>query len=312
MAAQSRSSVYASAPFKFIVEGEPLYIHSDLVSLHSKPLDRMIHAPMAEAQKGFATLEDVDDGTFVRFIEWAHKGYYTAAEFTTDEARSSRTSGNQNHDEVVPTTQEADFPGETIRLASEENFDFAPVIEAEPEPEPMSWDAPLASSYKKGKKVKKVIHFDRLDQKGGLKESFISRRYTVRQSAVEIPPPRPNHHPEEDYTDVFLSHVQLYVFADAYDIQPLRVLALEELHATLAIHTLYPERTGDIIALLRYVYANTRKLREGVEDVRNLVTQYVGYEMGMLIRDPAFGDLIIKDGGDLLGDILRMLGQRTS
>lgn len=295
MAAQSRSSVYASAPFKFIVQGEPLYIHSDLVSLHSKPLDRMIHAPVAEAQKGFATLGFVDEGTFVRFIEWAHKGYYTAADFTTDEVPSPRTSGNQNHDEVVPTTQEADFPGETIRLASEENFDFAPVIEAEPEPEPIFWGAPLASSYKKGKKLKKR----------GLKEP-------VRQCAVKIPPPRPNQNPEEDYTDVFLSHAQLYVFADEYDIQQLRVLALEELHATLAIHTLYPERTGDIIALLRYVYANTGKLREGVEDVRNLVTQYVGYEMGMLIKDPAFGDLIIKDGGDLLGDILRMVGQRTS
>ena len=295
-----------------MVEGEPLYIHSDLVSLHSKPLDRMIHAPMAEAQKGFATLEDLDEGTFVRFIEWAHKGYYTAAEFTTDEAQSSRTSGNQNHDEVVPTTQEVDLPGETLNFATEENFDFAPVTEEEPEPEPMFWGAPLASSYKKGKKLKKVIHFDRLDQKGGLKQSFISRRYTVRQSAVEIPPPRPNHHPEENYTDVFLSHAQLYVFADEYDIQSLRVLALEELHATLAIHTLYPEPTGDIIALLRYVYANTRKLREGVEDFRNLVTQYVGYEMDMLIKDPAFGDLMIKDGGDLLGDFMRMVGQRIS
>ena len=34
---------------------------------------------MLEAKQGFATLEDVDQGTMVRFIEWLYRGYYHAA-----------------------------------------------------------------------------------------------------------------------------------------------------------------------------------------------------------------------------------------
>ncbi|KAL9129114.1 MAG: hypothetical protein Q9175_007385 [Cornicularia normoerica] len=243
-------SVYASAPFKFIVDGEPLYIHADLVSLHSKPLDRMMNGRMAEAHRGFATLEDVNEGTFVRFIEWAHKGYYTAAGFSIDIEPSS-ISGSQSRDGVVSALQE-DIP----------RLETAVVPTADPL---WGFGQDLSQSLKKGKKGKKDIKspwgnqgvFDDWGMKGGLKETFISRRYTVRQGVFEIPPPRPNQNPEENYTDVFLSHAQLYVFAEKYDVQPLKVLALEELHATLAIHTLYLERTGDIIALLRYIYRNT-------------------------------------------------------
>lgn len=45
----------------------------------------------------------------------------------------------------------------------------------------------------------------------------------------------------------------------------LKILALEELQATLACFTLYDERTGDIVELRRYVYVNIDKRAEGVE-----------------------------------------------
>ena len=35
---------------------------------------------MAEAQQGFATLGEVDQGTFSRFVEWLYRGCYHAAE----------------------------------------------------------------------------------------------------------------------------------------------------------------------------------------------------------------------------------------
>ena len=76
-----RLSIYASTPFKFIVGGNPYYIHSDLVASHSVPLGRMINGGMAEAQQGFAVLDDVDEETIQRFIEWCYKGYYTAGHF---------------------------------------------------------------------------------------------------------------------------------------------------------------------------------------------------------------------------------------
>ena len=111
---------------------------------------------------------------------------------------------------------------------------------------------------------------------------------------------------------MFLSHAQLYVFAEKYDVQPLKAYALEELHATLAIYTLYLVRTGDIIALLRYVYRNTGQSNGGKEKLRKMLTAYIGYEMDTLMKDEDFRDLMIEDGGPLLGDFLTMVGERIS
>ena len=268
---------------------------------------------MAEAQKGFATMNDVDTGTFVRFIEWAHRGYYTAAGFTFVEYESPCASSSQSHHEVTPAPQE-EYDDE-VPLAVQDEWNLQPPA-AEPAAEP-DWlpasDPPVLAKKKDKKKAIKNGWGMPNDQsraqkaKDELKEAFISRKYKVRQSVFEIPPPRPNERPEEDYTDVFLSHAQLHVFADMYDIQPLKVLALEELHATLAIYTLYLVRTGDIIALLRYAYKD-----EGKEELREMLTAYIGYEMDTLINQGDFKDLMIKDRGPLLGDFITMVGRRIS
>ena len=75
-------SVYGSIPFKFIAVGKPFYVHAELVSLQSKPLDRMMNNGMAESCGGVAELKNVDQGTLAGFIEWAYKGYYTAASYS--------------------------------------------------------------------------------------------------------------------------------------------------------------------------------------------------------------------------------------
>ena len=289
------SSIYASAPFKFIVDGEPLYIYADLVSLHSKSLERKMNGSMTEAQEGFATLEDVDARTFVRFIEWAHKGYYTAANFSTATS-SPPAPTSQSVEEAVPAPQE-----------------YVLGLESPSYPEG-PFDEELAS-FKKVKKGKKLVSkswgfqegHDGLGVKGALKKAFENRTYTFPRGS---PSPRPNKNSKEDYTDVFLSHAQLYVFAEKYDIQSLKTLALEELHATLVPYTLHDIRTGDIIELLRYVYANTCKPQEGVDGMRSMITQYIGYEMDVLMEAAEFGELIIESGGDLLRDFMKAVSTR--
>ena len=310
-------SVYASVPFKFIVDGKPFYIHADLVSLHSKPLDRMMNGHMAEAQKGFATLQDVDECTFGRFIEWAYKGFYTAAEFTTVVGEDLDAAGSCNEDKHVvdisvqrtsdPIQEDEDQPfntGQTFGAQGTNLFGFTQ--------ENDSWGAWEANRSKKSKS--KLKNPTPRSAREALMQSFISRRPVERKEAILIPPPRRNQSSAEVYHDVFLSHAQLYVFAEKYDIQPLKMLALDELHATLANFTLYPERTGDIIDLLQYVYANTnpREPREGVEDMRTLMTQYVGFEMDVLLENYEFRGIITENGGDLLADFITMVGKRIS
>ena len=78
----------------------------------------------------------------------------------------------------------------------------------------------------------------------------------------------------------------------------------------LAIFTLYVARTGDIIALLSYVYKETGPSTEGVEDLRTLPIHNVNYEMDTLMRDEKFNELMIENGGPLLKDIVSMLAKR--
>ena len=111
----------------------------------------------------------------------------------------------------------------------------------------------------------------------------------------------------EDYTNVFLFHVKLYIFVKKYDIQTLRTLTLENLYNVLTIFTLYKERIENIITTLRYVYANSRKLIDGIEDLRTLLKLYVRYEMDTLMEDEGFCDLMIEEGGTLLGDFMKMM-----
>ena len=299
--AHYRISIYTSAPFKFIIDGNHLYIHAELVSRHSKPLDRMINGYMSEAQKGFAIIKDVDEGTFVRFIQWAYKGYYEAGEFQIDlpRADSGSLEGQEVEEryleELVPAA-EVPYPEDlAVEVPYPEEVAAGESVEAAPD-EVFYTDSGASSPPRRGRRA--------------LKESFIRRKPTVPRETLSSCPPRPNQAPNEDYTEVFLSHARVYVFAEKYDIQSLKALALDELHGTLENFDLYAERTGDIIALIRYVYANTGEPVDGVEDMRTVLKHYLGFEMHTLMKDKEFGELMIEDGGALLGDFMRMVQQR--
>ena len=134
----------------------------------------------------------------------------------------------------------------------------------------------------------------------------------MRNIKRDAPQPRQNSNEQEDYSEVFLGHARLYVFADKYDIQTLKEFAIEELHATLAVYTLYQERTGDIVTLLRYVYANTAESKSGVEDLRTLLTQYMEIEIDTLIKDEELERLTMEDGGPLLADLMKVMRNKLA
>ena len=274
---------------------------------------------LAEAREA-PTIEDVHGDTFVRFIEWAHRGHYTAAKFTTEDLDAAALCTEDDHTAEVTTY------GRSIPIIDADSQDFnggqspgVPDISFEVTEEDNSWSG-YSRKYSSKKKSKKTELWpepspepsNARTPRKDLMQSFISRRPVERKDPVELPPTRRNQNSAEVYSDVFLSHARLYVFAEEYDIQPLKLLALDELHATLKIFHLYPKRTGDIVNLLRYVYANTGEPREGVEDMRALMTQYVGYEMDTLIHDEGFKDLMIENGGPLLSDFMTMVEKRIS
>ena len=275
------SPIYCSPTFKFIVDGKDFYVHEILITQHSKPLERMIHGAMAEAQQGFATIKEVDHGTFSRFVDWLYKGYYHAAEPAEDMTR---------------------IPEAKVQPEKAEQYD--------------GW------GYPKNKKKQRDSYcaqcgYEHMDSPDDIerttrsaKQQFVQRIYNMRNISNDHPQPRPNKALSEDYTEVFLCHARLYVFAEQYDIQGLKILAMEDLHAVLAVYTLHKECTGDIMSLLQYIYAETLEAKEGVDDLRTLMTQYIEIEVGTLIKDEGLGDLMIEDGGCMLADFLKVMRKR--
>jgi len=142
-----------------------------------------------------------------------------------------------------------------------------------------------------------------------MKESFLELQFCKPADEGTALAPRANSAPSEDYTNIFLSHAHVYVFAEKFDVQPLKRLALKNLHQTLAIFTLWPECVGDIVALARFVYTQTSEPVDGAEPMRSMLKRYIGYEMDVLIRAAGFLDLL-EEHRELLNDFCSMVGER--
>ena len=343
-------SVYTSPPSKFIVDGRVLYVHGQLVSRHSTPLSAKINA-----RTDYTIIDGVNKDTFVRFIEWAYKGYYTAAEYKID-AESPSLSKFEDSDTCTPET-EASPPDEEPPVIEVTEIpppepryrnpyasgwgSFGVHAPAEPEtkaPEPEKaaapafedfdyWEPSSKSKAKKGKKKLAIVEDAAWDSappppppqppkssKQSLQESFHAREYSNREDLLALPTPRRNQSPNENYTPTFLSHAHLYIFACKYGIPPLKTLALENLHTTLKEFTLHPERTGDVIELLRYIYgSSSREFKDGgavgCGDMREMLKGYIGFQMDVLMKDREFRGLM-KEEGELLDDFVEMVGKR--
>jgi hypothetical protein len=102
-----------------------------------------------------------------------------------------------------------------------------------------------------------------------VKEAFLELQFCEPGDEHTARPARANTVPSEDYSEVFLSHAHLYIFAEKYDIQPLKRLALKLLHQTLAIFTPWPECVGDIVTLIRFIYKNTARPQSGEEPMND-------------------------------------------
>ena len=284
-------------PFKFIVEDTSYYVHRELVAQYSAPLERMMNGEMKEAQESCATLEDVEKGTFLRFVEFLYDGYYTPAEPIT---RSGSPEPRDLIDDDNDTTIATDITAWSTPLPQR----------SLPWPGPGTSEKEASGQPRSGILTTMGQHTTR----AAAKASFSSRqdRASVRKHVKEAPQPRANKSDQEDYSEVFLSHARLYVFANMYQIAILKTLALEELEATLAVFKLHRKRVRDIVALLQYFYAETTSSTSEEVSLKDVMQHYVATEMETLIKNKYFRNLIIEDGGPLLGDVMTVVGRRLA
>jgi len=304
----------------------PISVHAEAIASQSNVLNYRINGRMGEAQTRSATLEDVDEETFVRFCQFAYTGDYAVPSFATVEnaiisseivvARNGQACSRP--DLVDPVPDDAEF----VQSATHE-YPAEAAVEVAPEVQWGSWGHP-----KKSKKSKRPRgEFSNLrgsdsdreattSKKVRLRQSFDNKVYSLPESQQQLThecTPRPNSSPEEDYTTVFLGHASLYVFAKKYGVESLRALTLNKLHNTLVTFTLYPARIGDIVKLISYTYSSehTPDHEDRVDDLRALVVHYVACEVDTIGESELFLSLL-EEGGPFVRDFWRKVKDRIT
>ncbi|KAI9894747.1 MAG: hypothetical protein M1814_002104 [Vezdaea aestivalis] len=270
---------------------------------------------MKEARERCATLEDVDQSTFSRFAQYIYTGDYDPA-----------------HPEMSPENSPTIKPdstssgGKSYQVDIDEQHPVTPVtpIEALEAPPPApdvsrDWNESHSWGFSTNVKKPKKNKFRNLNEpeeepevkplrskKSIMWDRFEGRNPTTFTSTL---PSRKNSNACENYTEVFLCHARLYVFADKYDIQPLRQLSLHKLHRTLVEFTLYSERTGDVVELVRYSYSNTTETMSQCDDLTTLVIRYVACVVKDLAKDSEFRSLL-REASSISEDLVVRLLER--
>lgn len=171
------------------------------------------------------------------------------------------------------------------------------LVEDVPAPAEEELAAPTAKTIrKKGKKGKPTLRssFDKLNYLSvGDPKAEMLQRFE----------PRCNSSSRHNFTCIFLAHARLYTFADMRLVQPLKSLALHKLHKTLRGFQLYERRIGDVLELARYAYDHgpARTSDGAIDDLRNLVVQYIACELDTIGKHEEFRNLM-EEGGEFVGD----------
>ncbi|KAK8080896.1 hypothetical protein PG997_008714 [Apiospora hydei] len=268
--------ILRSRPITFVIgpNQTEFVVHADALTRLSAPLRVLLDGDMKEAQEGRVVWDDVDDQTFVRFIQWAYtKDYVPAKPDILLDASDIELDG-----EALVSTHQPERALYSLR-------DKAVGAPAEHRTCPKGSNytthlrpqtCPGCSENFNGRKctsckfqVDEYCPECRITRKGtAMAKGFLAR---TDWSMPETPfKPRGNSDPCDDYSVVFCSHASLYIIADKYDITALRDLSGHRLYQTLKTFTLYPSRMSDILALVALVFENTRD----EDEMRSMIVHY--------------------------------------
>lgn len=257
-----------------------------------------MHESMQEAREGYATIDDVDADTFARFCEYVYTGDYTAAKHAV--VRHSAVPG-KDKDISALVEEESQLqqtsPAGYLEHESTKKGKRAIKLANEHEKNTSRWD-PFENLQ-----VSSPAH-----QRVDARQAFLTRAWP-REPTAPSSVCRPNEGPCEDYTEVFLSHARIYVFADKYDVSALQSLALHSLHKTLAAFTLYPESVADIATLFQYTYQHTAEREGRIDQLRALVLEYVACNVEKMVSNEIFEEVLTAESS-AASDLTKMLLRR--
>ncbi|KAI0852812.1 hypothetical protein F5Y00DRAFT_155049 [Daldinia vernicosa] len=299
MASVPYEIIAASKPFRFLVgpDKKEFSMHAELVARMSKPLWTLVNGEWKESKERFTEWPDVDEGTFVRFCEFAYTGDYKAAEPFED---TPEVLNGEKSSEATAST-----PGPTVN--GERIIEEASAYD-EPSPED-PWDTLRIT---KKSKARKYSPYPGESPSPPSNKDIMWRKF---QEEINDEPDRrvketSNTDPSKNYSEVLLSHARLYALADCYDIDTLMGLSIRKLHRTLKVFNLHKgARVTDVAQLVDYSYKNTMNKGDEPDKLRSLLATYVACNIEEMWPNVYFQDVLESADASkaIIGELLRRL-----
>lgn len=306
------SRIIQSDLFTFHIgeQRKSFFVHSGAVAATSRYFDRLMNGGMSEAQARSAHIQDVDQETFVRFLEYAYLGNYRTPPWTADpKIARDRPTLNPDVSAQLDLGPESDpDDADYLHLAAK----LSPTVIDKPS---SGWSNSSAAPSDFGAMVDRVCYGSPFTKVVPSKAQNTKERSLRLRSVLEkheffgpyksgnLPSQLPNDSPEcgfsrRNFTPIFLAHARLYTFADMRMVQPLKIQVLGKLLSILERFELFPERIGDVLELAKHAYEHGE---DGSEDgrmdaLRELVMNYIVCEKGVVKEHAEFRTMMRESG----------------
>ncbi|CAH0057351.1 unnamed protein product [Clonostachys solani] len=292
MAAIPYDAILSSGMFKCLIgpDKSEFIIHSALLASQSKVLDRLVNGQMKEALEGEVYWAEVDTDTFIRFSQFAYTGDYYEAKFQP--RQGSECSASAGHTSSPPSLP---LQSQAVPHTNEEPNTANPHISARS----VATRAPAPRSWSGRKRVEETALKE--------KKNLLWAKFKSLHADTGLEGPVPMNASGDDTTELLLSHARVYVFAECYDVAPLRLLSLRKLRQTLEHFQMYDEAVYDVIQLINYCYENTMARADGAEDMRSLLCMFTACHMEKLWSNKEFQELVQTCGEFSQGLITQLL-----
>ncbi|OJJ98645.1 hypothetical protein ASPACDRAFT_44277 [Aspergillus aculeatus ATCC 16872] len=290
--------IISSPLFTFIVgrAKKEITVHSRALASLSTTLDKLMNGEMIEAKTRRVDWSEVtEEATFLRLCEYAYARDYTPPPCSHREVEPPSVpvskSPEPSDDELMfmpaEPTARADFPPPP-------DFQGPFHVFGRPQEPPVEDSKPaIFASYILPRKNAKGLRLRRdLFDFDKLKEQHWHDDIRVNKYA-----PKGNSQPHDDFTDVFVGHVELYILADRYGVLQLKELVKYKLAATLKQFTLCKHNVIDLVEPIQLLYQNTLP----GDAMRTLIVGYVLSVLGQIGASADFQKLL-AEGGEFVLD----------
>ncbi len=258
-------------------------VHEQALADQSTELSTLMQGKMSESLAGEAIWKDVDEETFIRFTHFAYTGDYSIPTMIVEASAQDIVNEVEKVEDLPPE------PEPELEPAEENGFGFG--------------------SYTTPKKRKKR------ERASALRSiAFNSLTYPLlrpRSNFADTCDPTISEGSSENIGEILLIHASLYVLAEKWGVNSLKMLTLFKLHRSLSMFQLDGSKVSDILKLARYAYSdeNTPDLNTAIDRLRNLVCQYVAAYAEVISEHPTFIKMI-EEGGAFARDLWKCVVPR--